>query len=438
MDDSRWQDGKTEPAFSDVARRRFLKGAGASAAFLALSPVFSLSDALAASGSGAGRYVYVGTYTAPHTAPGGVTPSTAKGIYVFKMEPAQGRLSPVQVMAADNPSFLAMDPSQKYLYCVNELGTDDAGQPLGRVSAYRIDASNGELTLINTQSTKGSWPCHCSVHPSGRYLFASNYGTGSFSVYPLLDDGAIGEMSDQFKAESNGQGPDGVRQEGSHAHMMLTGPGAHHVFGVDLGADRILALQLDMDSGTLTPGPVPYANVASGNGCRHMVFHPDSNYAYVLNELSSTVDVLDFYPERGSFIQIQTLSTLPEDTPFARPAFNPDNPGDVPEGSNTTAEIRIHPKGRWVYATNRGMNSIAMYRVDPQSGRLTSIGWVSTEGEIPRGMNIEPSGSFLYVGNQNSDTIVVFRINAQSGSLEGPVQTINSPVPVDFVFGPQV
>ncbi|GHC22100.1 3-carboxymuconate cyclase [Kushneria pakistanensis] len=431
------QPGDTDNALIDEIRRRLLKGMGVAAGMMALSPVLSLSDAFAASGQSSGssaQYVYVGTYTGPNTAPGGVAPSQARGIYVFRMDSEQGGLTQVQVMAAENPSFLALSPNRRYLYSVNELGPDAAGKPQGQVSAYRIDPSSGELAFINTRPTQGTWTCHCSVHPSGRYLFASNYGTGSFSVFPLGENGEIGEMSDLVESPPNGLGPDGVRQEGAHAHMMITGPGGHHVFGLDLGADRLLAFTLDMDSGRLSPGPVPYANVASGSGCRHMVFHPQKPFAYVLNELSSTVDVFDFYPERGSFIHVQALSTLPADSEFGRPVFNPDNPGEVPGGSNTTAELRIHPQGRFLYATNRGMNSIAMFEVNTQSGHLTNTGWVASGGEIPRGMNLDPAGRFLYVGNQNSDTINVFRIQADNGKLEGPVQTIGSPVPVDFVF----
>jgi len=390
-----------------------------------------VGDALAA-GS---RYVYVGTYTAPNFAPGGKVPSTAQGIYVFKME-ERGGLTPVQVVEAENPSFLAVDPTMNYLYCVNELGADKDGKPLGRVSAYKIDRSSGTLIFINTQLTYGTWPCHIWVHPSGKYLFAANYGSGNFPVYPILDDGSIGPMTDFIQDAGNGTGPDQVRQEGPHAHMILTNPGAQHVFGVDLGADQVMVWNFDLASGKLSPGTVPYANVASGGGCRHMDFHPSDKFTYVLNELSSSIDVFDFDPIRGSFIWIQTISTLPEGGKHVRPKFDPTSPGKVPTGTSTTAEIRVHPSGNWVYGTNRGMNTVAMFRVDPKSGKLTSTGWASTKGEIPRGMNIDPSGTFLYVGNQNSDSILVFRIDPRDGHLEGPLATINSPVPVDFAFGP--
>ncbi|MDR5860271.1 lactonase family protein [Halomonas eurihalina] len=382
------------------------------------------------------RYLYVGTYSSPNTAPGGIRPSQAEGIYVYKMSLETGNLSRVQAIEADNPSYLAMAPSKRYVYCVNELGEDEEGAPLGRVSAYKIDERSGQLSLINTRSTQGTWPCHCAVHPSGDHLFAANYGTGTFTVFPLGDDGAIGPMSDQFQASGNGSGPDTVRQEGPHAHMMLPNPGAQHVFGVDLGGDAILAWELESATGKLVPGAISQAKVPSGSGCRHLVFHPDDHRAYVINELSSTIDVFDVDPWRGAFLWLQSISTLPQDTTFTRSAFHPGHPGQVTTGTNTAAALRIHPNGRWIYATNRGMDSIAMFEVDPESGKLTSAGWVQTQGRIPRGMDVEPLGTFLYVGNQNSDTIVVFRIKPDDGQLEGPVHVIDSPVPVDFAFGP--
>lgn len=427
-----------QPLTPHVTRRQFLQTIGATATVAAVAPGILVQTVEASTKSAIARYVYVGTYTAPNYAPGGKKPSTAKGIYVYKMEESQGNLIPVQVVESENPSYLAVDPTMSYLYCVNELGANKEGEPLGRVSAYKIDQSSGKISIINSKQTKGTWPCHCWVHPSGKHLLAANYGSGSFSVYPILADGGIGRMSDLFQAAGNGTGSDQIRQEGPHAHMILTNPGAQHVFGVDLGADQVLAWDLNVATGKLNPGTVPYTNVASGGGPRHIDFHPSDKFAYVLNELSSSMDIFEFDPVRGAFLWIQTISTLPKDTKYVRPMFDPTNPGKVPTGTNTTAAIRVHHSGKWVYVTNRGMNSVAMFAIDTKSGKLTSTGWVSSQGEIPRGMNIDPSGTFLYVGNQNSDIIAVFRINSENGKLEGPLQTLNSPVPVNFAFGPPV
>lgn len=422
-----------------ITRRSFMQILGASVGIAALGPTVLVQDVRAASGSGnngAVRYVYVGTYTAPNFAPGGKSASTAKGIYAFRMDVATGNLTLIQTMETENPSFLAVHPELHCLYSVNELGTDDHGKPMGRVSAFKIDPSSGQLSFLNSHLTEGTWPCHVSLHPSGKYLFAANYGTGNFPVFPILEDGRIGKMTFSFQGKGNGAGPDGTRQEGPHSHMILTNPGGQHVFGIDLGADQLLTFDFDTVTGELTPGSVPYAGVVSGGGCRHMAFHPGDKFAYVLNELSSSIDVFDFNASRGSFICIQSLSTLPEDTEYKRPEFDASNPGKVPTGTNTTAEIRVHPSGKWLYSTNRGMDSIAVFAVEAASGKLSSKGWVPTQGEIPRGMNIDPSGTYLYVGNQNSDNIAVFRINADEGILEGPVQTLKCPVPVDFAFGP--
>jgi len=370
------------------------------------------------------RYVYVGTYTAPNTAPGGVVPSTALGIYVFKMDPRDGGLDFVQVVDTPNPSFLAIDPANQFLYSTNELGPGqkpNINEDKGLFSAWAINPANGNLSFLNDVSSDGTYPAHLSVHPSGKYLLGSNYGTGNFPVYPILSNGKIGTKAFDFQDTGNGTGPNPDRQEGPHAHMILTDPSQGHVFGVDLGADKVMAWTLDLGTGELTPNTVPYAGVASGAGCRHMAFHPSKNFAYVINELVSSIDAFSYDPERGAFIWLQTISTLPA-------KFT---------GTSTTAEIRVHPNGQWVYGTNRGHNTVAIFDVDQATGKLSVLGWESTRGAIPRGMNIDPSGTFLYAGNQNSDSIAVFRINHANGKLSLS-DLVHTPVPVDIEFGPKV
>jgi 6-phosphogluconolactonase len=373
-------------------------------------------------GRAVARYVYVGTYTAPFTAPGGTVPSTALGIYAFKMDPRDGGLEFVQVISTPNPSFLALDPELKYLYSTNELGPPPANTT-GKFSAWAINPANGNLSFINEVDSLGSFPAHLSVHPSGKYLLGSNYGTGNFPIYRILGDGSIDPAgpTDVFQDTGNGTGPNPDRQEGPHAHMILTDPGVAHVFGVDLGADMVMAWTLDLATGKLTPNTVPHASVASGSGCRHLAFHPGQKFAYVINELVSSIDAFAFDPTRGAFIWLQTVSTLP-------PNFT---------GTSTTAEIRVHPTGQWVYGTNRGHNSVAIFHVNQETGKLQIVDWESTRGEIPRGMNIDPSGTFLYAGNQNSDSIAVFRINHANGKLHF-TELVHTPVPVDIEFGREV
>jgi 6-phosphogluconolactonase len=287
------------------------------------------------------------------------------------------------------------------------------------VSAFAIDQTNGKLTFLNTVPADGKDTTHLSVHPSGKYLLAANYTSGNFTVFRIQSNGLIGAETANFQSVGNGTGPNPARQEGPHAHQILTDLDGNHIFGVDLGADKVNVLNLDLGTGALNPNTVPFAPVASGSGPRHMAFHPNRRRTYVLDELVSSVTVFDYDPVRGAFIWLQTISTLPK-------GFT---------GTNTTAEIRIHPNGRFLYNTNRGHNSVTMFEIDQQTGRLKVIGWQSTLGEWPRGMNIDPSGTFLYAANQNTDTIAVFRINQSKGTLKPTGAIVNTPTPVDVEFG---
>ena len=396
-----------------LTRRQFLPLLGATAVAAAAPGVLHAaqggtpgkpSDALA-------RFVYVATYTAPDVPPGGTHPSIALGIYVFRLDPDDGGLTPLQIVPASNPSFVALDPTLTHLYSVNE----DAA---GRVSAYAINPATGALTFLNTATANGQFTTHISVHPSGQYFYAANYGTGNFPVYRINANGSIGLMTDEFQSVGNGTGPRPDRQEGPHAHQILTDVDGGHVFGVDLGADKVNALNLNLGTGLFSANTVPFAPVASGSGPRHMAFHPDRQRAYVLDELASTTTAFNYDRVRGALVWKQTISTLPD-------SFT---------GANTTAEIRIHPSGQFLYNTNRGHNSVTMYAVDELTGELDVIGWESTRGEWPRGMNIDPSGAFLYAANQNTDTIAVFRIQPSNGKLKFST-LVNTPTPVDVEFG---
>jgi 6-phosphogluconolactonase len=401
------------PRSYPLTRREFLP-------FLGAATVAAVTSRMSAAAPGGNpgrpndaeaRFVYVGTYTAPDVPPGGTHPSTAVGIYVFRMDPQDGGLTLLQVVPAENPSFVALDPALTHLYSTNE-------NLVGGVSAYAIQG-NGQLSFLNSESSNGSFPAHLSVHPSGQYLLASNYGTGNYPVYRIQPDGSIGVLTSDFQGQGNGTGPNPARQEGPHAHQILTDPAAGHVFGVDLGADKVNVWTLGLASGVLTPNTVPFAPVASGSGPRHMAFHPNRPLAYVLDELVSSITAFAYDPVRGAFIWLQTISTLPR-------GFT---------GSNTTAEIRIHPEGQFLYNTNRGHNSVAMFEIDPATGKLSVIGWESTRGEWPRGMNIDPSGTFLYAANQNTDSIAVFRIQPSNGRLKFST-LVDTLTPVDVEFGP--
>jgi 6-phosphogluconolactonase len=400
----------------DILSRRQLFPLLGGAVALAAAPNSTAADAsgrFSKPPAAKARFVYVGTYTFPGTAPGGTHQSQAKGIYVFRMNPSDGGLTLLQVAEIPNPSYLALDPPLRHLYSVNEMTK-------GGVSAYVVNQANGMLTPLNTLiPTNGQDTTHLSVQPSGQYLFAASYTSGNFQVFQINGDGSIGAMTDNFQSVGNGTGPNPARQEGPHAHQILTDLDGNHVFGVDLGADKVNVWNLDAGTGKLNPNPVPFAPIASGSGPRHMAFHPDRQHAYVLSELASSVTVFDYDPVRAAFIWKQTISTLPPD--FI--------------GTNTTAEIRIHPSGRFLYNTNRGHNSVTMFEIEPETGELEVIGWESTRGQWPRGMNIDPSGNFLYAANQNTDNIAVFRIQSANGRLKFST-LINTPTPVDVEFGP--
>ena len=399
-----------------LSRRQLFPLLGGAVAVATVAPNSTVADPSGSFGKpppAKARFVYVGTYTFPGTAPGGTHQSQAKGIYVFRMNPSDGGLTLLQVAEIANPSYLALDPTLHHLYSVNEMTA-------GAVSAYVINQPNGMLTPLNTLvPTNGQDTTHLSVQPSGQYLFAASYTSGNFQVFRILGDGSIGTMTDTFQSVGNGTGPNPARQEGPHAHQIITDLDGNHVFGVDLGADKVNVWNLDSGTGKLIANTVPFAPVASGSGSRHMAFHPDRPHAYVLSELASSVTVFNYDPVRAAFIWQQTISALPAD-------FN---------GTNTAAEVRIHPSGRFLYTTNRGHNSIAMFEIESETGQLEVIGWESTRGQWPRGMNIDPSGTFLYAANQNTDNIAVFRIQLVNGKLRFST-LVNTPTPVDVEFGP--
>jgi 6-phosphogluconolactonase len=404
-------------ALGNLSRRQLFPLLGGAVAVTAVAPYSAVANPSASFGkpsAAKARFVYVGTYTFPGTAPGGTHQSQAKGLYVFRMHPSDGGLTLLQIVEIANPSFLALDPTLRRLYSANEMTA-------GAVSAFAINQTNGKLSFINMMATNGQDTTHLSLQPSGRYLFAASYTSGDFQVFRINGDGSIGDMTDNFPSVGNGTGPNPDRQEGPHAHQILTDLDGNHVFGVDLGADKVNVWNLESGTGKLITNTVPFAPIASGSGPRHMAFHPDRQHAYVLSELASSVTVFDYDPVRAAFIWKQTISTLPPDF----------------TGTNTTAEIRIHPTGRFLYNTNRGHNSVTMFEIEPETGELEVIGWESTRGEWPRGMNLDPTGTFLYAANQNTDNIAVFRIDPASGKLDFSV-LVNTPTPVDVEFGPVV
>ncbi|MGE3805936.1 MAG: lactonase family protein [Gemmataceae bacterium] len=357
---------------------------------------------LPASAQDARKYwVYIGTYTG----------KSSKGIYRAEFDPATGKLGkPVLAGETASPSFVALHPTGKFLYAVNETGK-------GEVSSFAIDPKSGDLKFLNKQPAQGGAPCHLVVDKAGKHVLAANYSGGSVIVLPIQEDGSLGSATSFI--QHKGSGPDPGRQKSPHAHSINLDKANRYAFVADLGLDKVLIYKYDPAKGTLTPtentGAVPPAS-----GPRHFDFSPDGKHAYVINEMKSTVTAYDYDADKGTLTALQTLSTLPK------------------EGAkgNSTAEVRVHPSGKWVYGSNRGHNSIAVFTVDPATGKLTHV---QNQGEgikTPRNFNIDPSGKYLLVANQTSSSIVVYKIDPASGKLEPTGQVVEVGTPVCLRFLP--
>ena len=346
---------------------------------------------------------YVGTYTAR---------TNSKGIYEFDFDPATGKMSPVEVAAeTKDPSWVALHPNGKYLYSVNETGKASA------VSAFSIDRKNGKLTLLNQLPSLGEDPCFLSFDRTGKFLFVANYTSGNVAVFPLLADGKLGEHT-ALQQDSGTLGPNKERQEGPHAHFIA--PSRHNRFAyvADLGLDHVLVYKFDSGKGTLEPTTASAsAELKSGAGPRHMVFSDNGRFMYVVSEMASAVTVFA-NQNQETFQAIQTLPMLPA-------GFS---------GRNDAAEIEIHPSGKFLYASNRGHDSIIEYSIDARSGMLRQVADVPTGGKEPRHFAIDPTGNFLLAENQLSDMIAEFRIDPASGKLTPTGETLAVPSPVCIAF----
>jgi len=352
--------------------------------------------------------VYVGTYTW----------AKSKGIYLLRMDLATGALSKPEIAAeATNPTFLAIHPSRRFLYAVGEIG-NFAGSRNGSVSAFAIDPESGKLAPLNQQPSGGSGPCHVTVDKGGKNVLVANYSAGSVAVLPIGDDGKLAPPSDII--QHKGSGPNPKRQEGPHAHSINLDPAGRFAFACDLGLDKVMVYQLDPAKGKLTPNDPPAAKVAPGAGPRHLAFHPNGHFAYVINEMASTITAFAYDADRGVLSEVQTVSALPA-------GFT---------GENTTAEVQVHPSGRFLYGSNRGHNSIAMFTIDTETGRLTAAGHQPTQGKNPRNFGIDPTGAYLVAANQDTNNLVVFRIDPKTGGLEPTGSTADVPLPVCVKFVP--
>jgi 6-phosphogluconolactonase len=356
--------------------------------------------------------VYVGTYTGPKS----------KGIYTMRFDPATGRLTAPEVAAeVKNPSFLAIHPSRQFLYAVGELD-EFRGKKGGAVSAFTIDPKSGKLTLMNQETTGGNGPCWVAVDATGKAALIANYGGGSISAVPIKPDGSLGAPAAQGGfVQHTGSSVNKSRQSEPHAHSLNATPDNKYAVAADLGLDKLLVYKLDPAAATLTPNDPPFATLAPGTGPRHLAFHPNGKFAFVCGEMGMTVTSLAYDGAKGTLTEVQTISTLPE--------------GTAPSTKYSTAEVQVHPSGKFVYVSNRGHDTIAGFRVEPETGKMTAIGHTPSGGKTPRNFRIDPTGQWLLAANQDSDNVVVFRIDEQTGALSptGTEAKVGSPVCVKFL-----
>jgi 6-phosphogluconolactonase len=386
---------------SAVARREFLKFAGLGALGLTLP----FGGALGAKPNGE-LLVYVGTYTT----------GKSEGIYLYRLNLATGEFKRVATTkGVVNPSFLTLAPNRRYLYAVNEVA-DFGGKKSGAVSSFAIDQRTGELRFMNQQPSLGSDPCYVEVDAAGRFVLIANYTGGSVAVFPVQPDGSLGEAAEMKQAV--GSSINRERQEGPHAHCIVLDRSNRFAYSCDLGTDKIMIFRFDARNGKLLPGEPPWMQVKPGTGPRHLAFHPSGKSVFAVNELYSTVSTFKRDLEEGSLSELQTLSTLPPDF----------------KGTSWSADIHVSSDGRFLYCSNRGHDSIAMFAIDPRLGTLTSMGHESTRGMTPRNFAIDPTGAFLLVANQKSDNIVVFRRDQKTGRLSSTGQVAQVPSPVCLKF----
>jgi 6-phosphogluconolactonase len=343
---------------------------------------------------------YLGTYTGPQS----------KGIYICELDATTGAVTGKELAAEiANPSFLALSPDSRFLYCVNEIGSFE-GRKAGAVSALAV-SEDGSLKLLNQQASEGTGPCYVSLDPAGRFAFAANYNSGSVAMFPILKTGLLAPAASRQQHEGKGATR---RQEGPHAHSIRVDPGGRFAIAADLGLDRLFVYRID--GGTLQPHST--AALAAGAGPRHTAFHPDGKSLYVINELNGTLTGFAWDSAAGRLSERQTLATLPE-------GFG---------GSNLGAEVQVHPNGRFLYCSNRGHDSITIFSVVPESGRLQVVSHESTRGQHPRHFSLTPDGSMLLVANKDSNNLVSFRVDAGSGRLTCLLTTeAASPVCIRFV-----
>jgi len=373
-------------------------------ALLFFTLIFS---ALSASSVDPSYLVFIGTYTG----------KGSQGIYSYRFDPASGNVTSLGLAAkTENPSFIAADPSGRFLYAVNELANFN-GQPTGAVSAFEIDRGSGKLKSLQKVSSLGAGPAYLSLDKTGRFVLVANYNSGNVAVFPIGEAGKLGQHSAFEQQVGSSVNPQ--RQTGPHAHSILTSNDNRFALSADLGTDQVLVYKFDAQRGTLTPNNPPFAAVKPGSGPRHIAFAPSGNWVYLANELSATITVFSYDAQSGTLTTRQTVPTLPE-------SFT---------GEDREAEIAVDAAGKFLYVSNRGYDTIAVFQVSPKDGTLSFLQRVPSGGKIPRNFAIDPTGRWLFAANHESNNIQIFRVDPDNGRLTaGPqISGIFDPVCVIFV-----
>lgn len=364
-------------------------------------------DALAASQR---QLVYFGTYTG----------AKSKGIYVSTLDLKTGALTPPTLaVETRNPTFLAVHPNNQFLYAINEIG-NYAGTKDGSVTAFALADGGSQLTLLNHQSSGGSGPCHLIVDRAGKNVLLANYGGGSVESIPIQADGRLSAPTTFIQHQGSSVNP--RRQEGPHGHCIQLDAANRFAYACDLGLDQVLIYRFDAAKGTLTPHQPPFAAVKAGAGPRHLAFTPNGRHAYVINELDCTLTAFAGDAQSGMLKELETVSTLPA--------------GDAMQPRFSTAEVEVHPSGKFVYGSNRGHDTIAVWAIEAKTGKLAYVEHQPTQGKTPRSFGIDPTGKYLLAANQDSGSVVVFRIDAKTGRLQPTENRIEVGAPVCVKFMP--
>lgn len=358
---------------------------------------------------GAAQWIFFGTYTA----------GSSQGIYVSQLDDA-GNISPPKLAAEIiNPSFLAVDSQNKFLYAISET-TSAPKKKNGDVAAFALDAKTGALTRLNAQPSGGDVLCHIGLDTAGKTAMVASYGGGTISALPIKADGSLDRATSFIQHRGSSVNP--RNQTSPHAHQIICDPSGKFALVCDLGMDKVLTYALDSKTSTLSSNAVATTTIDPGSGPRHLTFHPNGKWVYLINEMGCSVITFEFDSKKGSLNELQTISTLPE--------------GQTNNPTLSGAEVVVHPSGKFLYASTRGLNLINVFSVDETTGKLAKIQDVFSGGKTPRHFNLDRTGRFLVAANQNSDNVTVFSVDQNSGKLTLTGQTLNIGNPSCAIFVP--